>query len=272
MKKSLLYLILAILLLENVVALETKIDLSEAFQIVGKAFNDILRNDYATFSLTMIGLYILFYAIYVSAIGKIRIFEGAGGTGASTQGKMVAGTLSLLSVVGIGYLSFQKGVSVSQFLEQTLGPNRVLAGVIAAILIFLMIRNSFEDKKNAWVVAGLTTFILGWLLRIPIMIGAGLLIGIIALLSKVGGWSSFGRGYSQYQQEQRIERGLQREVGQERQEEQQEEQAEQQLEREEQVDNRLIQQLRNEIGRQRLIITNLHDQVERLSQQQGRMR
>lgn len=169
-----------------------------AAQTVQRALNNVFRllqNTYVVYFISFVFFFILFYAIYAAAASRVRVFQGEGGV--NRRGKIFSVALSALTVLGIFFLT--RGRNMRQVLEDTLGWFGAFAGLLLALISFLMVWRGFrEDLGNgramsiALFIAGLALIAAGYMFTTPSMMAWGYLIAFLTL--PIGLFSLFGRG------------------------------------------------------------------------------
>ena len=187
-KKAVLF-IFSLLMLPQAYALsiyDVDFDFARIFQIVGEFFYQIATNDYAMFGITVIVLTILLYSVYSAAISKVKMFEGGSGTGLSRPGQMLAWSLSLLSTLGIVWMKGDR--DVGGFLEDVLGPGRIFAAIVLAVVVALWLKKSMgQHSKWSWLVAGLFCIVLAGMFKVQMLAPIGLIVAIIGLMAGIKG-------------------------------------------------------------------------------------
>ena len=136
LKKSALF-ISSLLSLSLVYALESPFgssgDIGEFIGTIGQVLHSLVTNQYSSFFILAIILFILLYNIFRAPLQKMSVFEG-------TPGKSIAVALTLLAEIGLFYKARETGLE--GFLSGIFGTNNLFVGIVLAILIFLAIRRS----------------------------------------------------------------------------------------------------------------------------------
>ena len=185
-KKRVLISLISLFLLPSVHALNSPVKMPNFLSNLGTGFWELTQNEYAVYFFSFVFFFILLYAIFVSALGKLKLFDGA-----DKQKKMVAVSLSMLSCLSIFYLTREHGIKA--FLARILGPFGIFAGIALALIVFMMFyygiggKDGPKDWKTALLAAGIAMILLGIILNNPDILWWGVLlalIGAVALLSK----------------------------------------------------------------------------------------
>lgn len=167
--------------------------LARAMDAVYKGVN----NTYTVYMIALFLFFVLFYAIYHSALKRVPVFTvgNKSGDALSRQGKIVALAFSGLSVLAIFW--FQRGYkSQTQVLLDTLSPFGVLAGLVTAAVVYMIIFFGFRNEAGgkAWelslAAAGLAMVAMGAWLTYPNIWWIGwailLIAGLLFFFSNLG--------------------------------------------------------------------------------------
>ncbi len=142
-------------------------NIGNAFDLVfgSNGLGGILQSRYGIYGLTLIFYYLLFYSIFGAGLKKVKMFEGEGGLGLNSSGKMLANAFTGLTVLGI--FSFVDPSKDNLF--SLLSIFGWYGQLILMVVMVLLIRSWFKDstwsKSMQW---GVTLFLTGLFL---IMIG-----------------------------------------------------------------------------------------------------
>jgi hypothetical protein len=118
-KKRFLITFLIFLLLVNIVIAaefgfrEFKDSISDVFENI----HELFKKRYVVWGSMMVILYILVYNALLAAAKNVRIFEGEGGVGVNSPGKMVCGSFTGLFILALIYY------------ERTIGFDRIISGL-----------------------------------------------------------------------------------------------------------------------------------------------
>lgn len=181
--------LLSLFFVPNVYAL----DLTDAVRPIanlGQFLNGLIDNRASKFLLVFIAMFILFYSIYDVALRLVRVFNGQ-----DKQRKMVAGTLSVLSVLSLYLLAG----SPEEFVQRMLAVMGPFGAIVLGIVMFLMVYFAFRDNQHfpsgaiALIAAGLALIVAGSMTGSDsttswgfLMLVAGLIWLFIALLGRGG--------------------------------------------------------------------------------------
>lgn len=141
---------------------------------------------------TFILFLLMLYAIYAAALRRISLFQS--GEGLSKNGKIVAWCFAGLSVLAIFWQVRNK--DIVRLLVDLLSPFGVLAGIVVALVVFLLVWQGFREEAGgrAWevalVAAGLAMIVMGMILAYSTIWWLGWLAVLIGLL--LGGLSLWG--------------------------------------------------------------------------------
>ena len=118
-------------------------NIGDAFDLVfgRQGLWGILKSRYGVYGLTIIFYYLLFYSIYTAGLKKVKMFEGEGGLGVNTSGKLLANAFTGLSILGIfAFVDPTKDNLFSLF--SVFG---WYGQLILMIVMFFLIRSWFKD-------------------------------------------------------------------------------------------------------------------------------
>jgi len=144
-------------------------DASQALITVGQALNGFLKNEYALYTITILFSFILFYAVYAAPARRLRFFEGQGGLGLNSMGKLFCFALSGLTCTAI--FAFQDNVTSAT--KRFLLPFGVYGAIVFSIVAFILIYRGFRDQQFL----GLGNLALGFLGGISAFLFFSFLIG-----------------------------------------------------------------------------------------------
>ena len=121
--------------------------LGEGLGQFGKLFEEVFKNEYASFFIVLIILSILFATILKRLVGKIPIFEGGGDLSVNAQGNVVSWCISLLCVLSIGWMTKDQGPSA--IVGSLVGPWGYLIVIIMTMLLAYSVYNQ-TDNMQPW--------------------------------------------------------------------------------------------------------------------------
>ncbi|MBW2999396.1 hypothetical protein KY339_01885, partial [Candidatus Woesearchaeota archaeon] len=154
--------------------------ISRAFRLVF----DFFQRTEIVYGVTVILTFVLFYAIYVSAAARVRIFGEEGK--ANKQGKILAFVLAAMTTMSIFYFGRQYGMTV--MLSRILEPFGIFGGLMLGLVVFMIVyfgmRQDFPNR--AWQIglaaAGMGMVFFGFLLNRDDVTGIGWLLALIAAI------------------------------------------------------------------------------------------
>ena len=155
--------------------------LSRAFRLIF----DFFQRTEIVYGVTVILTFVLFYAIYVSAVARVKIFGEEGK--ANKQGKILAFVLAAMTTMSIFYFGRQYGMTV--MLSRILEPFGIFGGLMLGLIVFMIayfgLRQDFPDR--AWQIglaaAGMGMVFFGFLLNRDDVTGIGWLLALIAAIT-----------------------------------------------------------------------------------------
>jgi len=145
MNKNRLILSIAIclLLLPSVLGLEIG-GLDNVLGEVGKQISDLVQDSWFRFGITFILVFMIMYGIYSAGLNKVSAFKGKGDQ-PNKPGKLIAGSLGLITALGLSYYS---SFSAAEFTERVLETAGWLGAVALGFLVFGLGYYNMRDEQG----------------------------------------------------------------------------------------------------------------------------
>lgn len=186
--KGLMLAVVPLLTVPSALALDQKIDMAKAFELVfgPQGIGGIMRSTWGSYGVTLVFYFLLFYGVFSAALKKVKIFEGEGALGLNSAGKMFAIAVSGLSCLSI----FAFKDASESFIRGVLSPLGIWGGMALGIIFFIFMYKQFKDGGSAhprsWalLLTGVLLFASGTLISEPNVLPAiGIIMIIIGIIS-----------------------------------------------------------------------------------------
>ena len=131
-------------------------EMVEGFHTIGEFLNKVFKDKYAMYFLVLLTLWLLLNSLLKALLKKIPMFEGDGDRPVNAQGSVVAGTISLLMVLGIAWQARKEGPEA--IVTAFAGPYGyyaiVLLTMLAGYLVYKNTENLSDKTRTALTAVG----------------------------------------------------------------------------------------------------------------------
>ena len=136
-KGFLIIFIVFITLIYSVYAQSTFKDFTTSISDVFENIHKLFAKTYVVWGTILILAYLLFYGTLTSAAKRVRIFEGEGGEGVNSSGKLVCHAITGLIV--LFFVRLELSMGISNFISKTLLSFGFIGVLILNVVVFLLI-------------------------------------------------------------------------------------------------------------------------------------